>query len=172
MKDNLFDLLSTKERFRLVCRGVIKQIVWRKTVWLKSVLVHRHNPFLKLGPFKVQILSEAPIKVIIHDIFSDKETDWLHSLALQNLKADKDRFVQPEKWGNLSVSSQSNAVTLEEDDFNYAPGGKSYKLMKIYDRITMATSLYTRPPFASEVLRVSSYGVSGKAFKCNYNGLA
>ena len=168
MKDNIFDLLSAKERFRLVCRGVIKKIVWRKTVWLKSVLVHRHNPFLKLGPFKIQILSEAPIKVIIHDIFSDKETDWLHSLALYNLKAGKDRFVQPEKWGNLSVSSQSNAVTLEEDDFNYTPGGKSYKLMKIYDRITMATSLYTRPPFASEVLRVSSYGVSGKKFKCKY----
>ena len=165
MKDNVFNLLSHRERFRLVCRGVIKKIRWKKSVWFKSVLVHRHNPFLKLGPFKTQILSETPIKTIIHDIFSDKETDWMYLLAVKNLKTDKDQVVQPEKSGNATVSSQSNAVTLVADDNNYTPGGKAYKLMKIYDRITLATSLYTRPPFASEVLRVSSYGVSGTRLK-------
>ena len=165
VKDNVFNLLSDRERFRLVCRGIIKKIRWKKSVWYKSVLVHRQNPFLKLGPFKIQILSESPIKTIIHDIFSDKETNWMYSLAVINLKTAKNQVVQPEKSGNATVSSQSNAVTLVADDNNYKPGGKAYRLMKIYDRITMATSLYTRPPFASEVLRVSSYGVSGRIIK-------
>ena len=161
VKDNIFNLLSKRERFRLVCRGLIKKFKWRKTVWLKSVLVHRHNPFLKLGPFKIQILSETPIKVIIHGIFSDKESDWLYSLAVKNLLEARDQVVQGEKQGNQSVSSQSHAVTLTMDDNNYTPGGNAYRLIKIYDRITMATALYTRPPFASETLRVSSYGASG-----------
>ena len=161
LKNNIGEPVSAKERFRSVCRGIINESRLNKRFWLRSVLIHRQNPFLKLGPFKVQPLSESPIRVIIHDIFSDYETDWLYSLAMKNFNEKTDIYVSPEAYENVTVSSQSNAVVLEPDDHNYNPGGKAYKLMKIYDRITMATSLYTRPPYSSEILRVSSYGVSG-----------
>jgi hypothetical protein len=144
-----------------VCRGVIKKFRTKKHAEEKSVFVHRHNPFLKLGPFKIQILSEVPIKLIIVDIFSDRETTWMYSSAMSNFNSQTDQVIQPEIYGNASTSSQSNAVALafraeEQWDIDY-----NDKLLKTYDRITLATGLYTRPPWASETLRVSSYGVAG-----------
>ena len=125
------------------------------------MFVHRHDPFLKLGPFKIEILSEVPIKLIIVDIFSDRETAWIYSSAMNNFNSQTDQVIHQETYGNKSMSSQSNAVALS------GPVGEQWetdykdKLLKIYDRITLATGLYTRPPWASETLRVSSYGVAG-----------
>ena len=74
-------------------------------------------------------------------------------------------LLTPETYGNKSTSAQSNAVALG------MPVGKQWdtdykeKILKTYDRITLATGLYTRPPWASETLRVSSYGVAGKELR-------
>ena len=148
-----------------MCRGVIKKFRSRKHAENKSLFVHRHDPFLQLGPFKIQILSEVPIKLVIVDLFSDRETDWMYAAAMENFNSHTDEIIQPETYGNKSTSAQSNAVALG------MPVGKQwdtdYKeiILKTYDRITLATGLYTRPPWASETLRVSSYGVAGKELR-------
>lgn len=148
--------MSSKERYRLVCRGIIKERKYRKPKSHKSTFVHRSNPFVKLGPFKIQVLSSHPIKLIVHDVFYDHEVEWLKEFALKRF-GTVHQVIHPDQFGNIPVSSQSNAVTLEM----IWPSHDGLRLFKVYDRITLATGLFTRPPWASETLRVSSYGVAG-----------
>ena len=158
VRKNIYDGLSTKERFRLVCRGILKETEYRKPKSHKSTFVHRTNPFLQLGPFKIQVLSSPPIKLIVHDVFYDHEVEWIKEYAMKRLDTP-DQLIHEEQFGNRSVSSQSNSVTLEM----VWPSQDGLRLFKVYDRITLATGLFTRPPWASETLRVSSYGVAGNA---------
>ena len=156
VRKNIYDGLSSKERFRLVCRGILKEREYRKQKSYKSIFCHRTNPFLQLGPFKIQVLSSPPIKLIVHDVFYDHEVEWIKKYAIKRLDTP-DQVIHPEQFGNRSVSSQSNAVSLEM----VWPSQDGLRLFKVYDRITLATGLFTRPPWASETLRVSSYGVAG-----------
>ena len=156
LRKNIYGGLSPKERFRLVCRGVLKEREYRKLKSYKSTFVHRTNPFLQLGPFKIQVLSSPPIKLIVHDVFHDPEVEWLKEYALKRLDTI-DQIIHPEQFGNRSFSSQSNAVSLQI----LRPSQERLKLLKVYDRIALATGLFTRPPWASETLRFSSYGVAG-----------
>ena len=89
-------------------------------------------------------------------MFYDNEVVWLKEYALKKFDTI-DQVIHPEQYGNTSVSSQSNAVSLEM----VWPSQDGLRLFKAYDRITLATGLFTRPPWASETLRVSSYGVAG-----------
>ena len=139
-----------------MCRGILKEREYRKPKAHKSTFVHRTNPFLQLGPFEIQVLSSPPIKLIVHDVFYDQEVEWLKQYALQRFDTI-DQVIHPDRFGNTSVSSQSNAVSLEM----VWPSPDGLRLFKAYDRITLATGLFTRPPWASETLRVSSYGVAG-----------
>ena len=157
VRKNIYDGLSSKERFRLVCRGILKEREYRKPKSHKSTFVHRTNPFLQLGPFKIQVLSSPPIKLIVHDVFYEHEVEWMKEYAFRRLDT-KAQVISPEQYGNRSFSSQSNAVALEM----VWPSQDGLQLFKAYDRITLATGLFTRPPWASETLRVSSYGVAGK----------
>ena len=144
----------------MICRGAINGKFFNKPfVAYKSGFVHRQNPFLQLGPFKIQILSSTPIKVIIFDVFYDHDAEWMISTAKERLEQKKDQIVHPDMFGSQGVSSQSSAVTLELELPRGTPTWT--KIVKTYDRITLATGLFTRPPFASETLRVSAYGVSG-----------
>jgi len=161
VKDGIYDL-SDKERFRLVCRGVIKNHVAKKQPEHKSVFVNRNDPFLNLGPFKIQILSEVPIKLIVVDIFSDRETSWLYSTSMKAFD-DESKKVYPTSYENINITQQSHSAVLGTPDAVTREWEKENKmqLLSTYDRITLATGLYTRPPYASEILRVATYAVAG-----------
>ena len=62
VRKNIYDGLSSKERFRLVCRGILKEREYRKPKSHKSTFVHRTNPFLQLGPFKIQVKGRESTK--------------------------------------------------------------------------------------------------------------
>ena len=44
---------------------------------LRSQLLHHSNPFLKLGPFKFEIIHHHPFRSIFHEFFTIKEIDWM-----------------------------------------------------------------------------------------------
>ena len=128
----------------------------------KSFLVDKNKPYLKLGPYKVEIISSTPIMLIINDIFSEDETEWLKTEAEKRL--DTSFQVLPrDKHGDVSVSSQSHAAMLDVKSFT-----SGRKLLKTPNRISLATNLFTRPPFASEIWRVSTYGPAGMIRNLKY----
>ena len=44
---------------------------------LRSQLLHHTDPFLRLGPFKFEIIHHHPLRSIFHDFFSMKEVNWM-----------------------------------------------------------------------------------------------
>ena len=99
-----------KERFRLVCRGALKRIRTNPLPY-KSILLHRKEPYLILGPFRIEILSSSPIKLLVHDFFKDCESEWLKNYASMVFDTPN-RVENPEQYGKLGISFQSNAVEL------------------------------------------------------------
>ena len=111
-----------------MCRGILKETEYRKPKSHKSTFVHRTNPFLQLGPFKIQVLSSPPIKLIVHDVFYDNEVVWLKEYALKKFDTI-DQVIHPEQYGNTSVSSKSNAISLEM----VWPSQDGLRLFEAYD---------------------------------------
>ena len=43
----------------------------------KCHFVHHFMPFLKIGPFRLEVKLYIPFRTVIHDFFSKKEMDWM-----------------------------------------------------------------------------------------------
>ena len=53
----------------------------------KCHLVHHFAPFLKLGPFHLEVKLYSPFRTVIHDFFTNKEMDWLMDYSKPRLSA-------------------------------------------------------------------------------------
>ena len=51
----------------------------------KCVLVHHGNPFTKLGPFKIEIVYHSPFFMIIHELFTEEDINYLVDWARPRL---------------------------------------------------------------------------------------
>ena len=52
---------------------------------LKCLFVHHENPFLKLGPFKYELLNKEPNVCFVHDLISNKQAENLKDDARADL---------------------------------------------------------------------------------------
>ena len=43
----------------------------------RCAYLHHSDPYLRLGPFKIEILLASPFRSIFHDILTEKEMDYL-----------------------------------------------------------------------------------------------
>ena len=51
----------------------------------KCILVHHRDPFTQLGPFKIEVAYHNPSIVIIHELFTEEDTDFLVDWATPRL---------------------------------------------------------------------------------------
>ena len=51
----------------------------------KCILVHHRDPFTKLGPFKIELAYHSPLIMIIHELFTEEDTDYLVDWATPRL---------------------------------------------------------------------------------------
>ena len=154
-------MLPTNERFRLVCRGVIKEIKQDQFVH-KSVFLHRNDPYLILGPFKIEILSLSPIKLLVIEFFRDSESEWIKYYASAIYKP----YVL-DNFGENAAAAMSHTVGLPLND-SQTNLPDSIRLRKIHGRITLATGFVGHWPMGSELLRVSRYGIAGRVIILYY----
>ena len=54
---------------------------------MRCIWVHHDNPFLRLGPFKFEVLHQDPEIAYIHDLVSEKQTDNVKELAKGKTKS-------------------------------------------------------------------------------------
>ena len=109
---NLYNKFSSEENFRQVCRGIIPQIKKTKRV---STFLHRMNPFLLLAPFKIQILSSTPIKVIYYDFFNKDEMEWMEKFSIEKIRKKqeiKEKTSIAEGYKKTTQIQMTNAVEL------------------------------------------------------------
>ena len=43
----------------------------------KCVQLHHNNPFLKIAPFQVEIISMQPYRSMFHNVFLEHELQWM-----------------------------------------------------------------------------------------------
>ena len=78
--------------FQNVCNGQIKgfgisedsQKLNRQS---KCHFVHHYNPFLKLGPFHLDVMLYYPFRTVVHDFFTEAEMEWMMEYSKPRLTA-------------------------------------------------------------------------------------
>ena len=51
--------------------------------------LHNFDPYLKLGPFQLEVYTKIPYRVVFHDFLSQKEIDHMIEISLPNLSRDR-----------------------------------------------------------------------------------
>ena len=72
--------------FRKVCHeGTLTN--YRPTEHCKWL--HHNNPYLKLGPFKVEVIRQEPYLSVFRDILTDAEMEWLVNYSSPRLSRSR-----------------------------------------------------------------------------------
>ena len=99
-----------EEYFRRICNGRIKG---SGTLMAESEFghpnrvkkchyLHHFDPFLKIGPFHLEVMLYWPFRTVIHEFFTDYEMDWIKN------------YTRPKLSGTRIVPDSSKATTKSE----------------------------------------------------------
>ena len=63
---------------KMICgRKATGDKVQKEKPFHRCTYLHHSNPYLKLGPFKIEMFMSSPLRLIFHDILSEREIDFL-----------------------------------------------------------------------------------------------
>eukprot|EP00095_Tigriopus_kingsejongensis_P000177 maker-scaffold487_size158652-snap-gene-0.42 protein:Tk00177 transcript:maker-scaffold487_size158652-snap-gene-0.42-mRNA-1 annotation:"af495541_1prolyl 4-hydroxylase alpha-related protein ph4" len=186
LKHTLFDLsVSQTTRVALsheMCRNGVRP--WRSPemdTQLRCRWLHHSNPFLRLAPFKMELVNEQPFVCQFHDFMHNNEMEHFQAYAKPNLfrsvtghedqkrtnkiRTSKQAWLR-ESWFTFNVSQTAESVKdMEIPPIPFNP----MKYVQVVDRhgfntakrIKMATGLETQKPFSAEAFQVANYGLGG-----------
>ena len=142
-------------------------------------LLHHQNPYLKLGPFKEEMYSTVPYSVVMHDILTDAEIDFLKKESSPNLSRTRTYDSSYASSGAFNIAEfksgarrriiqKSVQAWLSEVEWPLMKdAGKQYVKMnfpilwKLNERISLATQLVTDSKTSSTQMQVTNYGLAG-----------
>ena len=179
------------EADRKVCRGdlvgdrVIKE--YSSPPNNKCHFLHHDDPFLNLGPFKMEILLKNPFRMIFHDFLSESEIKYMIDYStprlsrarvedVKNQGEAKKRFSAGNKVRIVSKTVQCwiidkfwkepYTINMETKQIGTMKDPDSYQvnhlvMFKLAKKIEIATRLNVSARFASTEFQVTNYGLSG-----------
>eukprot|EP00095_Tigriopus_kingsejongensis_P001280 snap_masked-scaffold359_size197282-processed-gene-0.4 protein:Tk01280 transcript:snap_masked-scaffold359_size197282-processed-gene-0.4-mRNA-1 annotation:"prolyl 4-hydroxylase subunit alpha-1" len=177
---------------RRICRGEIvgaevkNQVRFQRCHWL-----HHNNPFLRLAPFKMEVLLKSPFRMILHEILNEDEIQWLMDYSTPNLS--RERGISP---SNLKLTKHDRVAGkrrriihktvqcwIEDVMFNatldavkdsegiwklepfqgdpYASRIFSPTIHKLSKKIEQATNMILTERWSSTKYQVTNYGLGG-----------
>lgn len=143
------DFMSDSERtiYEALCRGEVP--VSPKETSKLYCYYKMDRPFLRLSPFKVEIVRFNPLAVLFRDVVSDDEIRQIKQLATPKLAR---ATVQNSQTGKLETASYriSKSAWLKETDDEVVE--------RINKRIHLMTNLEQE---TSEELQIANYGIGG-----------
>ena len=66
-----------------ICRGEIREDDSYTTNYCHYL--HNFDPYLKIGPFHLEVYTKSPTRVVFHDFLSEKEINHIIKISLPNL---------------------------------------------------------------------------------------
>jgi len=118
-----------------------------------STLLHHGDPYLKMGPFKYELLSNDPHVAIFRDIFSRSECDDFIQRARHDLHSTPYQVSGGQKY--FTSQRSSKRLHLTEEEFPLAASAS--------DRISQATDwVVSKEPMASDPYSIINYGLGGQ----------
>ena len=70
----------------------------------KCHLIHHSNPFLRIGPFQMEVKFYFPFRTIIHAFFAEKELDWLMEYSRPRLSSSREGSINQASFGHDKIS--------------------------------------------------------------------
>ncbi|KAI6171007.1 Prolyl 4-hydroxylase alpha-related protein PH4 [Aphelenchoides bicaudatus] len=139
--------IEERDSYEKLCRGEFKP----DPVMDSKVYCYYKNdrPFLKIAPFKVEILRYDPLVVLFKEVISDSEIAVIKELATPRLRR---ATVQNAKTGELETASYriSKSAWLK---------GYEHKVVeRVNKRIDLMTNLNQE---TAEELQIANYGIGG-----------
>ena len=140
----------------------------------KCHFLHQDDPFLRLGPHKMEILNKDPFRIILQDFLSKDEIDYLVRYATPRLftergktgsnmravkKSDTSKKVRLVHSGKTTLfSHEGNTWLLKKTD----EMDSVYPLLvRISRKIEVATSLNVLGQYSSTPYQTTNYGLGG-----------
>ena len=147
-----------------------------KNIINHSKLLHHHDSYLKLGPFKVEVVRKYPYVSVLHDLLTSKEIDWLINESRGKLSSSRNiiQYQNDQLNGTTKVFEKTVQTWMQEIDIQRS--NISYQLLRpkrsqvsikhqiLYNltkKIQLATQLETRHPTSSTMTQVTHYGLAG-----------
>ena len=180
MNQNEFnDGLLKEDSFRRICRN---KIVNSKDGTVKCHFLHQFDPYLKLGPFKLEELWIRPYRIKIHDFLSNEEIEYFINVSKPYL-SDARIIEKPVKKAESNVKTVHKTVQLwldeiifkENANYKYIEEEEGFKiyqllpfkdmnsysvkdwlLLKLSKRIEMATQTKVLSRFGSSSYQVKA----------------
>ena len=141
--------------------------------------VHHGNPYSKLGPFKTEIVHNDPVFMIIHELLTDEDIEFLIEWATPRLSSEREIKLQEDKhqrksdWKTrktLRTVHKSVQTWMTDKTFaggkyeDYTPDNFTVHFPRVVDitkRIEKAIFMNVSGQWSSEKLQVTSYGLGG-----------
>ena len=166
--------------FRSVCNG----FSFKRQAGIQYVgkcgYLHHFDPYLKLGPYHYEMASHEPMVMVIHDLFSKLEMDYLVETSKPNLSRTRgkdknnDGYKHEFKGGkrrrivHKTVQHWLDDVKYEqllsepdELDTNWNYTLESEVLFKLTRRLEIATTLKISGKYGSTSYQTTNYGLGG-----------
>ncbi|VDK66543.1 unnamed protein product [Onchocerca ochengi] len=149
------------EIYEALCRNEVPVSIKAKSKLYCYYKMDR--PFLRLAPFKIEILRFSPLVVLFLDVITDEEVKMIQMLATPKLRR---ATVQNSVTGELETASYRTSKSLKKEkrtasSFSYSAWLKDEEheiVHRINRRIDLMTNLEQE---TSEELQVGNYGIGG-----------
>ena len=116
------------EKFRQTCRNEYKVHMAKTLKWGERFplcnRIHHSDSFLKLGPFNIEVVRYEPYRILIHDFFTDFETQWVKTVSYPALSSIRAESVSFKNYSNNAMKEGSvrivgKAVQVWISDLSY-----------------------------------------------------
>ena len=174
---NIKLLIHREEHGRRICRA---DLVGSNIQLGRCHFLHQDDPFLRLGPHKMEVLQKDPFRMIFHEFLSEDEIDFLITYSVPRLSTQREKqaFNRRQKkhdYGSKQVRVVSKTVQCWIDDVRFnktssesatALSSNDYDvvhqiLLKLSRKIEAATRLKVIGRFSSTQYQTTNYGLGG-----------
>jgi len=139
-------------------------------------LVHHKDPYTKLGPFKLEIVHHEPFLMVIHELFTEEDTNYLVDWARPRLSRKREITLKEDinkrkgDWMSRKTtrtvhkSVQAWMISRKFDPDEYNPENSTVlfpRAEKISARIEKAINMNVTNQFSSSPYQMTSYGLGG-----------
>ncbi|XP_059097158.1 prolyl 4-hydroxylase subunit alpha-2-like isoform X2 [Tigriopus californicus] len=149
------------EKFNALCRGEEK----KSPAQLQNLTchyLHYKDPYLRLGPFKLEQKSLLPYIAVFHDFMYDKEMEDYRSNVNRRLIRSMHLTKKGEHDG-VSVKRTSSQAWLDDRHNTTKLNGtdSSAMALKVSRRLQIATRFHVLAEEGGEMYQVANYGIGG-----------
>lgn len=138
---------ETYEQYQAACRNEFTRSP-AETRNLTCSYESFRNPFLRLAPFRIEMISHSPFIALFHNVLSDREIENFHSIGVPELR--RSRIGANEQQKKKSTIRTSHGAFL---DYYTEPSLRTF--LQILQDLTGQTII------GSEKIQFANYGIGG-----------